>query len=120
MADITEEELENMSEAFEEMGVKQKASTKEEFQKWFLDFGKGAIAKGTAWNASASQSLGTKIQHTFKEHPRLPNFSGNKKSNVNFDLWKYEFECLERENYSKEIIAHSIADHFMEKQDALQ
>ncbi|KAK3088739.1 hypothetical protein FSP39_023163 [Pinctada imbricata] len=106
MTSITEDELKNMSDAFKEMGVTPSASTKEEFQKWLLDFGKGTSAKGATSIGSAS--LGTKVQHTFKEHPRLPNFSGDKKSDVNFDLWKYEVECLVREKYTEEIIAHSI------------
>lgn len=41
--------------------------------------------------------------------PRIPIFSGEEKSEVNFDVWKYEVKCIIREgNYSEIILRQSI------------
>lgn len=41
--------------------------------------------------------------------PRIPIFSGEEKSEVNFDVWKYEVRCIIREgNYSDIILRQSI------------
>lgn len=41
--------------------------------------------------------------------PRIPIFSGEEKSEVSFDVWKYEIKCIIREkNYSDAILLQSI------------
>ena len=106
-SDYSEEEVKAMLEAFKEMGVKPKAKTKEEFQKWMLDYSKGAISKHGQAGASAQQG-GQDKHPTYFQPPRLPNFSGDKKGDVTFDLWKYQVECLHKENHSESVIARAI------------
>ena len=89
MSDLNDDELEAIGEAFKEMGVKPKASTKEDFQKWLLEFAKATIPKTTT--SGGASSIASQEQHitsTILHPPRLPNFSGDKKGDVNFDLWK--------------------------------
>jgi hypothetical protein len=38
------------------------------------------------------------------QSPRLPNCSGEAKSETSFDVWKYEAKCLLREHLYPELI----------------
>ena len=40
--------------------------------------------------------------------PKLPNFSGDKKAETSYDLWRYEVECLMRDNVKYSTILQSI------------
>ena len=54
-----------------------------------------------------SQILEANTQSFVK--PRIPIFSGEDKSEVSFDVWKYEVKCIIREgNYSDTILLQSI------------
>ena len=103
--DLNEEELQSIGEAFKEMGVKPKAQSKEDFQKWLLEYSKGAKPKATA---SASVIQEHQMTSTIVHPPRLPNFSGDKKGETTFDLWKFEVECLMKEKQSDATISQAI------------
>ena len=107
-SDYSEDEVKAMLEGFKEMGVKPKAKTKDEFQKWMLDFSKGAISKHGQQAAASAQQGGQDKHPTYYQPPRLPTFSGDKKGDVTFDLWKYQVECLFKENNSESVIARAI------------
>uniref|UniRef100_A0A8W8I6F3 Uncharacterized protein n=1 Tax=Magallana gigas TaxID=29159 RepID=A0A8W8I6F3_MAGGI len=83
--EFKDDELKTMAEGFTEMGVKPNLQSKEKFQKWLLDFSTGAKPKSDG--ATASASTQDKSPNTYQT-PRLPNFSGDKKGDATFDLWK--------------------------------
>lgn len=103
--EFKDEELKTMAEGFTEMGVKPNLQSKEKFQKWLLDFSTGAKPKSDG--ATASASTQDKSPNTYQT-PRLPNFSGDKKGDATFDLWKYEVECLCKDKYSDATITQAI------------
>ena len=104
--EYSEDEVKAMLEAFKEMGVKPKAHTKEEFQKWMLEFAKTEKTQQGA--EAAAHSDGKEKHPTYYQPPRLPNFSGDKKGDVTFDLWKYQVECLMKEKNSESVIGRAI------------
>lgn len=104
-AGFTKTDLEVIGKGFNEIGVKPNTASTESFQKWLLEFAKGAKPKtegATAHPATSDKSLNP------YQPPRLPSFSGDKKGDATFDLWKYEVECLMKEKYTDSVIAHSI------------
>ena len=103
---ISEDELTAIGKAFEDMGVKPSAASAKDFQKWLSGYGKGgAVSKGDKSSGSPGDGSGNT---TVKEHPRLPIFSGEKKGDVDFDLWRFQVQCLLKENYKEEVIALTI------------
>ena len=108
---VSKDELEVMKKTFQKLGVKPDAKSPEQFEKWMLSFANGgAISKkGNKGDGANSNPQGQGPTHTsVNQHPRLPNFSGDKKSDVSFDYWRFEVECLMKEKYSEEVIALSI------------
>ena len=86
-SDYSEDEVKAMLEDFKEMGVKPKAKTKDEFQKWMLDFSKGAISKHGQQAGASAQQGGQDKHPTYYQPPRLPTFSGDKKGDLLFPLF---------------------------------
>ena len=85
---ISEDELAAIGKAFEEMGIKPSATSAKEFQKWLTGYGKGgATSKGDKSKSAEQDGSSGHPGFGIKEHPRLPNFSGDKKSDGDFDLW---------------------------------
>ena len=107
---ISEDELAAIGKAFEEMGIKPSATSAKEFQKWLTGYGKGGATSKGDKSKSADQdgSSGHGPGFGIKEHPRLPNFSGDKKSDGDFDLWRYQVQCLMQEQYSEAVILLAI------------
>uniref|UniRef100_A0A8W8NUA6 Uncharacterized protein n=1 Tax=Magallana gigas TaxID=29159 RepID=A0A8W8NUA6_MAGGI len=97
--EFKDEELKTMAEGFTEMGVKPNLQSKEKFQKWLLDFSTGAKPKSDG--ATASASTQDKSPNTYQT-PRLPNFSGDKKGDATFDLWKEDESELSDESSESE------------------
>lgn len=102
-------EIESMSKVFTQLGIKPKADTPEQFAQWLEEYQKGAkpklknetpVMEGASALSASSQIL--------EKHPRLPTFSGDKKGETNFDLWKYEVQCLLKDNYSETAISQAI------------
>ena len=73
-------------------------------------YGKGGATSKGDKSKSAEQdgSSGHGPGFGIKEHPRLPNFSGDKKSDDDFDLWRYQVQCLIQEQYSEAVILLAI------------
>lgn len=73
-----------------------------------------------AWAASNSSTglqpepqSGTKQKSVseagyLKPQPRISIFSGDRKSDVSYDLWKYEVTCLMKESKSEETVLQTI------------
>ncbi|KAK3096074.1 hypothetical protein FSP39_022756 [Pinctada imbricata] len=105
---MTQEEMEIMASAFEEMNVKPSVTSKEDFQKWLLDFSKGARSREPKSDGTSSQPQQPSSVTSTHQPPRLPTFSGDKKGDATYDLWKYEVECLMRDKYSDPLITQAI------------
>lgn len=106
---LQQKEIDSMIEVFTEMGLKPKADTPEQFRQWLEDFQKGAKpkVKHESISEEGATARGTTSQ-LLEKNPRLPIFSGDKKGDTNFDLWKYEVQCLLKENYCESVISQAI------------
>ena len=123
MAEFSQDELQAIATAFQELNVKPKADSATDFKEWMKDYvanlndggdanvkiepgmvdAKPEVAKPeTDMPAAASKIMTHHI-------PKLSCFSGDgSKSDTSYDLWRYEVDCLIKEKYRKETIAQSI------------
>lgn len=106
---LQQKEIDSMTEVFTEMGLKPKADTPEHFKQWLEEFQKGAKPKVKRESTSEEgATAGGTTSQLLEKNPRLPIFSGDKKGDTNFDLWKYEVQCLLKENYCESVISQAI------------
>ena len=105
MADLSNEELQQIAKAFKEMNIKPKADSTEDFKKWMSDF------VSTMKDSEIKDEPGTEGTVTTKSGnyiPKISCFSGDGKHDTTYDLWRYEVDCLIKEKYSEGAIAQSI------------
>ena len=107
MSDLSEEELGNIAKSMKEMGLKPRAGSSEEFQKWLIEFTMQTKSK-KGQGAGVGEPQQPQPQAAHYQYPRLPTFSGDKKGEATFDLWKYKVQCLLKDNYSEPVIFQSI------------
>ena len=88
--ELTDEEVQNIIRAFKEMKVKPKAETSQAFREWMKKF---------------SQPQPVQIKTYI---PKLPTFYGNNKGETKYDEWRYQVQCLIRENHTHQTIAEAI------------
>lgn len=96
------EELQKVASYFEEMGVKPKLDSKEDFEKWMSSY---------TLDIKPIKSEEKVSNDPFNRIPRLPNFTGSsdQKDATPYEVWRYELESiLFRNLYPPEIIAESI------------
>ena len=102
---MSEDEGKALLKLFEDMGVKPKCANKTELQEWMAEMVKGQTqslpdSKDTKLIDKVLQS--TTIQQSFKLSALFSGLQPGK-GECTFDLWKYEVDCLIRENvYSEE------------------
>ncbi|XP_055954761.1 uncharacterized protein LOC130010771 [Patella vulgata] len=106
------EEADNLLKTFLAMGVKPKASSKEDLEKWMKDYftTKEELHPSQEHLPALSRD---KPREDIKMLPALPKvsfFSGDpaSKSEVSFDVWKFEVEELVQSSYNKEQIRQAI------------
>ncbi|KAK6178286.1 hypothetical protein SNE40_013089 [Patella caerulea] len=92
------------------MGVKPKASSKEDLEKWMKDY---FTTKEELHPSQENLPTRDKPREDIKMLPALPKvsfFSGDpaSKSEVSFDVWKFEVEELIQSSYNKEQIRQAI------------
>jgi hypothetical protein len=96
MADFTDEEADHLVKVFKDLGVKPKGDTPSEIHDWMFQYLQlqGKLPK----EKSPSTNNDTSVTHNVSVNARIPNicsFSGNRSAkNENFDLWRYEVQCL--------------------------
>ena len=103
MAEFSEVETAQMVEAFKKLGVKPKSDSPEELKKWMVDI----VSSGQL--GDVKPDIGKEVNsYPFRHPPRLAFFSGTSKD-ADFDIWKYEVECLLSDKvYSSEEILLAI------------
>jgi len=112
---MSDEELQTLSseelkliDSFRKLHAHPKADSPEDLIQWMSQYTMGAIKKedtGASMGSSFQPSLPTSLILT--QPPRLPFFSGDGKGDVDFDQWKYEYECLSK-SHDKSVLAESI------------
>lgn len=105
MADLTEDEMTEIAQTFKAMGVKPKCKDPVDFQQWMLDYlaHEGKLPEVKA-EPSRSDSTPSKELIITQQQLRLPTFSGDSsKSDVTYDLWRNEIDCLLRDKTYSEV-----------------
>lgn len=101
MTEFSEEEGKKILDAFKALGAKPDADSAEDLQTWMLGHlqakGKVPTVKPEEKEKNAEHAadvVGARPVHS--QWPRLSTFSGDdsSKTDVSFDLWKYEVSCL--------------------------
>ena len=94
---LTTGEKDQLSAIFQEMGMKPKADTVEDFEGWMKDY------------LSSKGKLDSSVQ-IVTHPPQIVKFSGESKGDMTtFDLWKYEVKSLMKEgNYKLEAIHQAV------------
>lgn len=105
MSKFTEEEGKSLLSVFEAMGAKPAGDTPEEMRKWMKEYlqaqetpVKKEDTEGDALKDPATATIAAAVSAV--QQVRLPTFSGEDepaKGEVNFELWKYEVNCLLQE-----------------------
>ena len=116
MAELSESEVQHLTDIFKQLKVKPKCDTVEDFKRWMSDFvkqmqsdGSGTV-KQEVQPENAQTTSASSASHASSHYiPKLSCFSGDgSKQDTTYDLWRYEVECLIHEKYKEEIIAQSI------------
>lgn len=119
-SDLTETELKELNEAFKALGVKPKTKSAAELRQWMVSYAKWTTpeyrrSEETFKRESASsEPLGATSSPHVTKHitplhaPKLPVFSGDKKGDTSYDLWRYEVKCLMKDDVSAATILQSI------------
>ncbi|XP_048238606.1 uncharacterized protein LOC125372482 [Haliotis rufescens] len=109
--ELSKEELGNMVEAFRKAGLNPKSDTPEEFKHWVQGLSQQDIApvikkEPEGENPEPDMKSSTVTYHNF---PKLPFFSGEPGKDAEYDLWRYEVNCLlDTQTYSKGTILQAI------------
>ncbi|KAK3108457.1 hypothetical protein FSP39_008288 [Pinctada imbricata] len=106
--EIPEDELRTMAKLFKELKVKPKMDSPDDFKHWMADYVKQADIKPTV-KVNTDSTTDTTVKLSSHYRPKLSNFYGDgSKSDIPYDQWRYEVDCLVREKYDDSIIAQSI------------
>ncbi|XP_067664260.1 uncharacterized protein [Haliotis asinina] len=111
--ELSKEELGNMVQLFKKMGMHPKDDTPEDLKAWMhgMSQQEGISIKvedpGTTSPPSTSHSNPTSV--SYQHFPRLPLFSGEHGKDTEYDLWRYEVDCLlESKTYSTDVVLQAI------------
>ena len=97
MAELTGDETKELVKTLKEMGVKPKCSNPADMQKWMLDYlqGVGKLPETKEKAGPIPATAATREVIVTQQQLRLPTFSGDSsKSEVTYDLWRNEVDCL--------------------------
>lgn len=97
MTDFSEEETQQMVDMFGQMGVKPKCDSPADLQNWMMDYlhSVGKLQETPETKAKPNVSSTSRELVVTQQQLRLPNFSGDSsKSEVTYELWRNEVDCL--------------------------
>ena len=103
MTELNEEELKKLGAYFTELHVKPDLTLSADFKAWMES--QGETIKQRSPDARTQKEI------LIDRVPRLPNFWGSTehKDAVQYELWKYEVDCLITEGlYTKEVVAEEM------------
>ncbi len=100
MGEPNEDEIKNLTEAFKALGTWPKVDTPQDLVKWMQSFAKITAPQDNTDPSSSSAS--TPSSHaassppsfSLSQAPKIPAFSGEKKGETSFEVWKYHVNCL--------------------------
>lgn len=105
MAELSQEELTQIANAFKEMNIKPKADSTADFKKWMSDFVSNMNETEIKKEPETEHTLTTRQGNYI---PKISCFSGDGKHETTYDLWRYEVDCLIKEKYAEGVIAQAI------------
>jgi hypothetical protein len=109
--ELSTEELQQIARAFKAMKVKPKSSTPEDMVEWMTSY---VEAQSPYLKSEPGMPLSTPTSTTpqqtvvYHNPPRLPNFSGDGKGDVAYDLWRYEVTCILSEHHTQQAVRQAI------------
>ena len=132
MEELSSDELKMIATAFKEMNVKPNLESTTEFKDWMMQYAASKIKQEQGDTTSASTTSTTSTTTTTSASnttttttsasnttttttvssnyiPKISTFSGDSsKQDTAYDQWKYEVECLIREQYKESSVAQAI------------
>ena len=137
MEELSSEDLKMIATAFKEMNVKPNLESTTEFKDWMMQYDASKIKQEQGDTASTSTTTTTSASNTTTTIttsasnttttttgasnttttttvssnyiPKISTFSGDgSKQDTLYDQWKYEVECLIREQYKESSVAQAI------------
>lgn len=118
--EMSDLEVEQLKAAFTAMGARPKADTKEDLQRWLLEYAASFQAPAAPGTPAATASApATTVVEVSGRKPWLVKFSGDS-GPEGYDLWKHQLTSLQREGHpTKDIFdairssLHGKAGHIM-------
>ncbi|XP_033752164.1 uncharacterized protein LOC117335976 [Pecten maximus] len=113
VSELSTQEVMNIIAAFKQLKVKPEASTVHGTVSWLRSYMTSPAGNLTPKQEDSERAEALKpppIQPRIlvAQPPRLPVFSGDGKGDVTYDLWRYEVESLQKEDFTKDQIAAAI------------
>ncbi|XP_071085156.1 uncharacterized protein [Haliotis cracherodii] len=111
--ELSKEELGNMVKLFRKMGMTPKDDTPEDLKHWIHGMSQEEGIAIKMEDSSDTSKPQTSHSHptsvSYQHFPRLPFFSGEHGKDTEYDLWRYEVDCLmESKTYSPEVILQAL------------
>ena len=94
--EFSEQELENMARLFTKMGMSPKSENPEDFKEWLLQTSEQwepEVKKEDSFDKNLPTFVGP-TSVAYQPFPKLPFFSGEQGRDAEYDIWRYEVDCL--------------------------
>ena len=94
--EFSEQELENMARLFTKMGMSPKSDNPEDFKEWLLQTSEQwepEVKKEDSFDKNLPTFVGP-TSVAYQPFPKLPFFSGEQGRDAEYDIWRYEVDCL--------------------------
>ena len=111
-------EIESMLEVFRKKGIKPEANTPAEFESWLDSYSSlkeeelSYQEEETQDRHSTDDTRNSASSYVYHRLPRISFFSGEKGKDTDFEQWKYEVECLQKQRLPEddlfEVIRRSV------------
>ncbi|XP_069115984.1 paraneoplastic antigen Ma1 homolog [Argopecten irradians] len=98
----------NIVAAFKQMRVRPEASSVEQTVSWFRSHMTSQPGVSEADTCRKTTKKEPHSRFLVTQPPRLPIFSGDGKGDVTYDLWRYEVESLQKEEFTPEQISAAV------------
>lgn len=98
--EFNRKEIESMIEVFRKKGIKPEANTPEEFESWLDSYSslkEEELSFHEVDRHSTDDTRNSASSYVYHRLPRISFFSGEKGKDTDFEQWKYEVECLQKQ-----------------------
>ena len=112
MASLTEEDIGDMVKVFQKAGFEPKSDSIGDFKAWVKGMAEqdSPVVKLEP-SVNHTDSTGTKPTYSSAYHyfPKLPSFSGELGKDTDYDVWRYEVDCLvDANSHSLDIVSRAV------------